>query len=202
MFVAASLLFLRERFQPHLSFSRQAFRPNTPLEKLVPKQNRQLVWATLQNEVGAKALPDLARPIWLFWTLAASTIFVFFYATITIWNASNVGKVNALFCGLVATVAFGYISAIATRPIKQNFRRSYKRSAKLRVSLWQTNRRFSNETSACGRERKSWKLCVKSLLIMSVCKTFQTTRILSTTCILTNAEEKIACLITGCRTVR
>ena len=86
--------FLRERFQPHLSFSRQAFRPNTPLEKIVPMQDRQIIWATLQTEVGAKALPDLARPIWLFWTLAASTVFVFFYTTIAIWNAANIGIVK------------------------------------------------------------------------------------------------------------
>ena len=119
--------FLRERFQPHLSFSRQAFRPNTLLEKLVPKQNRQLVWAMLQTEVGAKALPDLARPIWLFRILAASTVFVFFYATIIIWNASNIGIVNSLFCGLVASIGFGYVSAVVTRPTKQHFRRSYRR---------------------------------------------------------------------------
>lgn len=119
--------FLRERFQPHLSFSRQAFRPNTPLEKLMPKQNRQLVWVTLQSEVGANALPDLARPIWLFWTLAASTVFVFYYATITIWSATNIGIANALFCGFVAAVVFGYVSAVATRFTKQHFRRSYKR---------------------------------------------------------------------------
>ena len=70
--------FLRERFQSHLLFSRQSFRPNTPLEKIVPMQNRQLIWSALRTEVGANALPDLARPIWLFWTLAVSTIFVFF----------------------------------------------------------------------------------------------------------------------------
>jgi len=121
-----SFYFLRERFQPHLSFSRQAFRPNTPLEKLVPKQNRQLIWAALQTEVGANALPDLARPIWLLWTLAASTVFVFFYATLAIWNASNIGIANAVFCGFATAIGFGYISAVATRPTKQYFRRSYK----------------------------------------------------------------------------
>ncbi len=119
--------FLRERFQSHLLFSRSEFHPNTPLEKIVPKQNRQLIWATLQTEVGANALPDLARPIWLFWTLAVSTIFVFFYATIAIWNAANIGIANSLLCGFFLTIGFGYVSAVATRPTKQYFRRSYKR---------------------------------------------------------------------------
>ena len=122
-----SFYFLRERFSRHLSFSRSSFYPNSWLEDFVPKENRRLVWATLQAETGANALPDLARPIWLFWTLATSTVFVFFYATLVIWNALNIGIANALFCGFAAAIGFGYISAVATRPTKQYFRRSYKR---------------------------------------------------------------------------
>ena len=121
-----SFYFLRGRFQPHLSFSHQAFRPKTPLEKLVPKQNRQLVWATLQADVGANALPNFARPFWLFSILAALTIFIFFYTTIAIWKTFNADLVLALFCSFAVAIGFGYISAVATRPTKQHFRRSYK----------------------------------------------------------------------------
>ena len=142
--------FLRERFQPHLSFSRRMFRPNTPLEKLVPKQNRQFVWATLQIEVSANALPDLARPIWLFWTLAASTVSVFFYTTITIWNASNIGILNASICGFVAAIVFGYISAVATRPMKQHFRRSYKRVGEVARYL------VANKPHVFKRDERTW----------------------------------------------
>ena len=141
--------FLRERFQSHLSFSRQAFRPNTPLEKLVPKQNRQLVWATLQTEVGAKALPDLARPIWLFWTLAATTIFVFFYATITAWNIFGGFGLTLLF-GLISAIGFAYVSAVATRPTKQHFRQSYKRVGEVARFL------VANKPHVLKRNERLW----------------------------------------------
>lgn len=130
-----SFYYLRERFQSHTSFSRESFHPNTLLEKLVPKQNRRVIWAALQTEVGVNGLPDLARPIWLFWTLAASTVLVFYYATVTIWNASNIGIANALLCGLVAAIAFGYVSSVATRLTKQHFRRSYKRVGEVALYL-------------------------------------------------------------------
>lgn len=118
--------FLRERFQQHLLFSRREFQPNTPLENLIPKKNRQLTWATLQTEVGADVLPDLARPVWLFWTLFTLTVFIFFYATITIWNALNISLPNSLVCGVIASICFGYVSALATRSTKKHFRQNYK----------------------------------------------------------------------------
>ncbi len=115
-----SFYFLRERFGRHLSFSRRSFYPNALLEDFVPEENRKFIWATLRAEVGANALPDLARPVWLFWTLAAATVFVFFYATIFLW--SILGLFWAFWFGLTATIAFGYLSAVITRPMKQNFR--------------------------------------------------------------------------------
>lgn len=143
--------FLRERFQSHLSFSRQAFRPNTPLEKLVPKQNRKLIWAALQTEAGANALPDLVRPFWLFCTLAASTVLVFIYAAFLIWNTFNSGLFLALFCGSSAAIAFGYVSAVSTRPTKQYFRRSYKRVGEI------SNYLVANKPHVFKRdERRMW----------------------------------------------
>ena len=112
--------FLRERFGRHLLFARHSFYPDARLENFVPKENRQFIWATLQTEVGANALPDLARPAWLFWSLAAVTVFVFFNATISLWGV--LGLFWAFWFGLTVTIAFGYLSAVVTRPLKQNFR--------------------------------------------------------------------------------
>ncbi len=118
--------FLRGRFNEHLSFSRRSFRPDTPLEELVPKQNRKIVWAKLQSSVGENALPDLARPTWLFRTLAASTVFVFCYITLFILNFFESGLHLAWLSGLTAAITFGYFAAITTRSTKQYFRSHYK----------------------------------------------------------------------------
>ena len=117
--------FLRKRFDQQLTFSRGSFRPHTPLEELVPKQNRKVIWAKLQTEVGARALPDLMRPTWLVIWLAASTVFVFCYATVTVWHYFGSFTFSWLL-GLTAAVAFGRIAAVASRPTKQYFQPSYK----------------------------------------------------------------------------
>ena len=74
--------FLREKFVPRLHLPRNSFHPKTSLEHLIPKENRRVIWIGIKSEVGAKALPDLARPFWLFSSLACLTIFLFIYATI------------------------------------------------------------------------------------------------------------------------
>jgi acyl carrier protein len=143
-----SFYFLRKRFSQHLSFSPSSFYPNAWLEGFVPKENRRIVWATLQAETGANTLPDLARPIWLFWTLAAATVFVFFYVTVSVWNAFTLFW--ALSFGLTAAVGFGYVLAIATRPMKQNFRRRFQSVGEVARYL------VANKPHVFKRDERTW----------------------------------------------
>src|SRR5207248_1600685 len=68
--------FLRRGFSNRLQLPRTAFHPDVPLQRLIPKETRKHVWRQLQTEMGPNALPNLARPLWLFYLLFAGTIFL------------------------------------------------------------------------------------------------------------------------------
>src|ERR1700682_306265 len=68
--------FLRRGFSNRLQLPRTAFHSDVSLQALIPKETRKHVWRQLQTEMGPNALPDLARPLWLFYLLFAGTIFL------------------------------------------------------------------------------------------------------------------------------
>jgi hypothetical protein len=68
--------FLRSGFSKQLEVPRNAFRAEVPLQSLIPKHNRKRVWGDLKAELGEKALPDLARPIWLSSLLAIVALLI------------------------------------------------------------------------------------------------------------------------------
>ena len=66
--------FLRRGFSNSLQLPRTAFHSDVALQTLIPKQNRKHVWGQLRMEMGSNVLPDLARPLWLFYLLSAATL--------------------------------------------------------------------------------------------------------------------------------
>src|SRR5687767_3678002 len=64
--------FLRRGFSNRLHLPRTAIHPDVPLQTLIPKHGRKDVWNELQTEMGPSVLPDLARPLWLFYLLFGS----------------------------------------------------------------------------------------------------------------------------------
>lgn len=112
--------FLRERVGQRFLVPRSEFVLDTKLENIVPREARIESWTEFRTGVGEHALPSLARPIWLFWTLAALVLSTFVYATSSLIGTTHPALAVAL--GAFAATGIGYLSAAVTRPYKQNFR--------------------------------------------------------------------------------
>jgi hypothetical protein len=115
--------FLRRSFSNRLQVPRRAFRPDTSLHQLIPKQNRKLVWSVLKSEMDATALPDLARPLWLFYSLFASTVLFAFSSFYLIPEFSLSQKVEL---AIMIALLFGFVASVVTRPLKTDFRRRFR----------------------------------------------------------------------------
>lgn len=116
--------FLRQGFLKRLQIPRSTFRPDVLVEGLIPKRRRRIVWAGLKRELGDKALPDLARPVWLFSLLAIATTLVGFYAYYATHNLRL--NLSAIF-GIGVAILLGYTLTLVSRPLRTNFRRRFKR---------------------------------------------------------------------------
>lgn len=81
--------FLRRKFLASTMIARGDLRPSTRLEALVPMAQRRQVWAGIKSEIGRSALPDLARPIWLIFTLSLLTVLTFISAFINPWSKAD-----------------------------------------------------------------------------------------------------------------
>jgi acyl carrier protein len=99
--------FLRTGFSKRLQLPRNAFRADVSLPTLISERDRKRVWGGLKAELGETALPNLARPLWLFSLLAAITLLVgsyAFYATpklplqLNVWAALAASGVSGFFC--------------------------------------------------------------------------------------------------------
>ena len=146
--------FLRGKFVPSLNVSRKDFSPKTQLENLIPLENRKLIWTGIKSEVGASAIPNLARPIWLLSLLTFITILAFVYAAAYAWNNLDVRASVVIFFGLSVAIAVGYGGAVVTRPLKRNFRRGYKRAGDLaRYILLHSPHTFKREKRGWTREQ-------------------------------------------------
>lgn len=140
--------FLRERLGQRFLVPRSEFIPDTKLENIVPREARIENWTALRAGIGERALPTLARPIWLFWTLAAVVLFTFVYLTSSLIVATHPVMAVALAAFLAASI--GYILAIATRPFKLNFRWRIRNVRQL------VNYLVSNEPHVFKRGERSW----------------------------------------------
>jgi hypothetical protein len=140
--------FLREQLGQRFLVSRSEFVPDTKLENTVPREDRIENWTALREGMGKHALPDLARPIWLFWTLAAVVLFGFVYSTSSLIGTTH--PVLAVALGALAATGIGCLSAVATRPYKQNFRRRIQNVRQL-VSFI-----VRNEPHVFKRGQRAW----------------------------------------------
>jgi hypothetical protein len=115
--------FLRRGFSNRLQMPRRAFRPDTSLQQLIPKQNRKLVWSGLKTEIGGAALPNLSRPLWLFYLLFGSIVLFGFCAFYVMPKFSLSLKVEL---AIVIALLFGFVASVVTRPLKTDFRRGFR----------------------------------------------------------------------------
>ena len=121
---------LRKEFVPVLGIRRSEFHPRAKLERLIPIHNRTEIWSTFQARLGDHALVDMVRPNWLFSLLSFAT-FVTGIATFVSFG----GNAFALLLSLLTASAFGYGSAVLTRPLKCNFRHGYEQAGELATHL-------------------------------------------------------------------
>ena len=115
--------FLRRSFSNRLHFPRGAFRPNVRLQKLFPKETRKNVWGQLQSEMGPHVLPDLARPLWLFYPLSVVVVFL---AAFISYSTPHLTFQLRLVMALALIVGVGVSVSIVTRPFKTEFRRGFQ----------------------------------------------------------------------------
>lgn len=115
--------FLRGGFSHRLHLPRNAFHPEVSLENLIPKQDRRQLWIQLQREMGPRALPDLARPVWLFYSLCGCTVFL---AVLLSYAMPRLQFQLGLVIGIALIFALGSLLAFVTRPLKTEFRRRFQ----------------------------------------------------------------------------
>src|SRR5258708_5351982 len=115
--------FLRRAFSNRLHLQRTAFHPDLYLRSLIPKETRKNVWHQLQTEMGTNALPDLGRPLWLFYLLLAGTILL---AVFVSYATPNLPFQFRLAIGLALLVIVGITASAVTRPFKTEFRRRFR----------------------------------------------------------------------------
>lgn len=118
--------FLRKKFVDVFGVPREEFLLENELENLIPLERRREKWLQMKDDLGAAALPALARPVWLFSLLSLLTVLSFVVASVYVRNRDAGGSLS-FFVGLFVAIAVGYVAAVATRPLQRRFRRKYAR---------------------------------------------------------------------------
>src|SRR5687767_1960429 len=116
---------LRKEFVSALGIQRGHFHPAAKLADLVPRKNRQELWTTMQLRIGEAALPDLARPVWMFSLMSLLILLTgvaTFYYTRLAYESNN----TAFFTSLIVMSVLGYASERLTRSMKREFRYHYQ----------------------------------------------------------------------------
>jgi hypothetical protein len=98
--------------------TREAFKPETSLEEVVPRTNRRSAWQHLGNEITRPNLPDLRRPTYIKVALAvigALAFFLPFLEGVPEIARDNVGPTGVSFLSLILVV---WVGILATQPLK------------------------------------------------------------------------------------
>ena len=106
---------LRRSFRADLTIPRSAFRPDVPLEKLIPHSDRKLQWDRLKEHSGAKVWPELKlhRPI--VWLITAGALTL---GTLTLfWAGFNTPLFSSILA-LVITAFSAYVLVRMARPLR------------------------------------------------------------------------------------
>lgn len=96
---------------------RQAISPDTKLDEIVPRSLRNARWKSFGTNVGANRWPELKRSRTTFVILALLAAVGFGFASVRV---SVTGALN-LFASSAMTVAFAFVLAWITRPLKRTF---------------------------------------------------------------------------------
>lgn len=139
--------FLRRSFSNRLQLPRSAFHPGVRLQTLFPKEMRKNVWGQLQTEMGPHALPDLARPLWLFYALSTGVVLL---ALCISYSTPHLSLPLRVFLALALTAGVGVTVSILTRCCKTEFRRSSQTVSGLVDHL------LLHAPHACKRESRVW----------------------------------------------
>jgi hypothetical protein len=84
----------------------------------------------MKSELGASALPNLARPFWLFSSLSFLSAFTFVIANIY-GRHRDAGASTSFLFGLFAAIAVAYGGAVVSRPLQRNFRKGCESAGEL-----------------------------------------------------------------------
>ena len=121
---------LRRELVPVLGIRRSDFHPALNLSQLIPVARRSAVWTTVGSRIGVAALPNLARPVWLFSLLSLATIVT--AVSVVYYTRPVIGSyLNALLVGVFAAIVFGRFAELLTRPLKRHFRNRYQHAGQL-----------------------------------------------------------------------
>jgi acyl carrier protein len=106
-----SFYLLRRAFRGTVAVPRSRFRPETPLEQLVPSVRRRRTWLELRDAVGAVAWPKMRLPFPL--TIGLTTITVGSWAALSWWLiiGTRMGWIAALFTAGVSSLAMYWATA-------------------------------------------------------------------------------------------
>ena len=139
--------FLRRSFSHRLDFPRDAFHPNVRLQTLFPKDTRKNVWGQLQTELGPHVLPNLARPLWLFYLLSVSVVVLAIFVS---YSTPQLSLQLRFFMGLALIVGVGITVSFLTRSFKTEFRRRFQTVSGLVEHL------LLHAPGAFKREQRVW----------------------------------------------
>ena len=115
---------LRRQAANTLNVPKRDFRLDTPLEKIVPRENRRRLWQRFGHSAGATHWPELSRPGPLVTLIAAATVIVFFVTGSAISKGSGSWILGYLSASAAAGL-LGWAAAVATKPFKLLFRAGY-----------------------------------------------------------------------------
>jgi acyl carrier protein len=85
------------------------------------------VWADLKSDVRARYWPQLARPLWMTWSLSVLAIVVFVAVTLIFIYGVPVGVANAFMLGIVALIAAGVVGMRRTLQFRTRIPSRYQR---------------------------------------------------------------------------
>ena len=139
--------FLRRGFVRRLPIQRNTFRPHASLNDFIPKRNRKAVWRGFQEEIGEAALPNLARPLWLFWLLVTLTLFI---AAYSFYAMPQLPDDVRIFATMAILVSAGFILSFISRTLKTNFQKGFTTVSELVQHL------IMHSPHCIKRDKRSW----------------------------------------------
>lgn len=106
---------LRRSFRADFTIPRSAFRPDVPLEKLIPHTNRKLLWDRLKEHLGAKVWPQLKLRRAIVWLITAGALSL--GALILFWAGPHTPLLSSILA-LLTTAFSAYILVRMARPLR------------------------------------------------------------------------------------